>query len=172
MLSTILRCSTSSAISRAVQCVMGRSDASGFSQANASIRQRWSAVILAGAPGRGASARRSSRLKSSSEISCSLIQRLRHNRTVSCVTCSFLAISTLGFPSAAANTILARMAICCAVWCRFTNFSTLVVLVLKVRLAVLWDLAFPVSLIGQILPHPTTPKLFQPGCTTAVKNTY
>ena len=39
-LSTILRFFSSSAISRAVQCVIGRSDFSGFSQARASIWQR------------------------------------------------------------------------------------------------------------------------------------
>ena len=96
---------------------------SGCSQASASILQRWSAVIRLGAPGRGPSRKRSSMLKSSSEIPCNLTQRFRQSRTVSCVTWFSSAIRILGFPSADASTILARNAICCAVWCCFTNFS-------------------------------------------------
>src|SRR5271157_4780202 len=62
---TILRFITSSAISRAVHWLSGLPDLSGFSQARASILQRWSAVIRLGAPGRGLSSKRSSMLKSS-----------------------------------------------------------------------------------------------------------
>src|ERR1700751_556055 len=58
MLGTKPRRIASSAISRWLQWLMGRSLASGFSQVIATTAQICSAVYVAGAPGRGASASR------------------------------------------------------------------------------------------------------------------
>jgi hypothetical protein len=77
-------------------------------------------------PGRGASCNRSSILKSSSDMSCSLAQRFRHSLTVSAVTVYFATISLFLRPFAAARRILARKALCCPTRCRLTSFSILV----------------------------------------------
>jgi hypothetical protein len=114
----------SSAISRFVQWLMGRPESSGSLQAMDSIRQRWSAVIRGGAPGRARSSRRSSTLKSSNVIGCRTNQRLRHRRTVLSDVLSSLAICELLWPSSAAKTIRPRSASCCGALCRLTNFST------------------------------------------------
>ena len=113
----------SSAISRLVHWLIGRPESSGFSQAIASIWQRWSAVIRAGAPGRGRSSSRSATVKSSNETGCNVNHRSRHCRTVSTVIPNSLAIWALFLPSAAARTIRPRRAICCDVLCRLTNCS-------------------------------------------------
>jgi hypothetical protein len=113
----------SSAISRPVQWLMGRPEASGCSQARASIWHRWSAVIRGGAPGRGRSARRSSMLKSVRAIGCSANQRSRHRRAVSTAMPNSQAIWALRWPSAAASTIRPRSAICWRVLWRRTNCS-------------------------------------------------
>lgn len=114
----------SSAISRFVQCVIGRPTSSGFSQASSSIRQICSALIRAGAPGRGRSSKRSSTLRSSRVIGCKANQRCRHNLGMSLLIPYCLAICELFSPSAAANTTRARKAICCRALCRFVNFSS------------------------------------------------
>jgi len=114
----------SSAISRFVQCVIGRPASSGFSQASSSIRHICSALIRGGAPGRGKSSNRSSTLRSSRDIGCKSNQRCRHNLDISLVIPNCLEICELFSPSAAANTIRARMAICCRVLCRFVSFSS------------------------------------------------
>ncbi len=77
---------------------MGRS--LGCSQASATIRQRCSAVICDGLPGRGASVSRSATDRSVNGTSCKLSQRPRQLRTVSTLTFSSLAISAFLFPSA------------------------------------------------------------------------
>ena len=113
------RLTISSAISRAVQWLIGRSASSGSSQAIASIWQRCPAVISAGAPGRGRSSNRSSTLRSSKAIGCRVNQRLRHKRAVSLWMPSSRAICLLFLPSAAASTIRPRKAICWrALWRR------------------------------------------------------
>src|SRR5215216_6615403 len=59
MVATMPRLRASSASSRGVQWRMGRADASGGSQASAMIWHQCSALKVAGAPGRGASCKRS-----------------------------------------------------------------------------------------------------------------
>ena len=114
---------TSSAISRALQWLMGRPESSGSSQAMASIRQRWSAVICGGAPGRGRSSNRSSTLRSSREMGLKVNQRLRHHRAVSTWIPNPRAICLLFLPSSAAKTIRPRSAICWRVLWRQTSCS-------------------------------------------------
>src|SRR5215207_9812245 len=62
---TMPRCLISAAISRLVHWLIGRCESLGDSQANATIWQTCSAVIVSGLPGRGASIRRSMIGKSS-----------------------------------------------------------------------------------------------------------
>lgn len=123
IVSTMPRLLISSAISLPVHWLIGRPVSSGFSQANCTIWQTWSAVKRGGVPGRGRSSRRSSILKSSREIGCNSSQRWRHNRTVSLVISSSLAISRLFLPEFAKRTIRPRRAFCWLVLCRLTNFS-------------------------------------------------
>ena len=78
MLGTRPRRIASSAISRWLQWLMGRSLASGFSQVIATIAQTCSGVYVAGAPGRGASASRSG----TDTPSAAVRHRLRQRRTV------------------------------------------------------------------------------------------
>lgn len=99
---------TSSAISRLVHWLMGPLESAGSSQAMASIWQRWSAVIRAGAPGRGRSSSRSAAVKSSNEIGCKVNYRSRHWRAVSTAMSSSRAICALLCPSAAARMIRPR----------------------------------------------------------------
>jgi hypothetical protein len=70
-------------------------------------------MIRAGAPERGASAKRSSIPRSLSGISYNAAQRSRQRRTVSTLTALICAISALLFPSPAASTIHARKTSCC-----------------------------------------------------------
>ena len=113
----------SSAISLAVQWLIGRPESFGSSQAIASIWQRCSAVIFAGAPGRGISSSRSSTFRSSKAMGCRVNQRLRHQRAVSTWIPSSRAICLLFLPSAATSTIRPRKAICWRVLWRRTSFS-------------------------------------------------
>ena len=113
----------SSASSRPVQWLMGRSESAGCSQAIASILHRWSAVICGGAPGRGKSSKRSSMLRSARAMGWSINHRWRQRRAVLTLMPSSLAICELFLPAAAAKTIRARSAICCGALCRLTNFS-------------------------------------------------
>ena len=110
----MFRLMISSASSRAVHWLIGRPDAAGASQANASIWQRWSAVMRRGAPGRGKSSSRSSTLSSKSGIGASPCQRSRHWRTRSRLILSSRAISLLLSPSAASRMMRARSASCCS----------------------------------------------------------
>src|SRR5579863_8387941 len=96
---TIPRCIISSAISRPVQWLIGRSF--GCSQARATIWHICSAVICDGLPGRGASVSRSATERSESGMDWKLIQRMRQLRTVSTLTFRSRAISAFLFPSAA-----------------------------------------------------------------------
>lgn len=117
------RLTISSAISCAVQWLIGRPESSGSSQAIASIWQRCSAVISAGAPGRGISSNRSSTFRSSKAMGCRVNQRLRHKRAVSLWMPSSRATCRLSLPSAAASTIRPRKAICWRVLWRRTSAS-------------------------------------------------
>src|SRR6266568_1667003 len=96
---TMPRRMTSSAISRPVQWLIGRSF--GCSQAIATIWQVCSAVISAGRPGRGISSNRSLIESSLSGMGCKPIQCPRQVRAVSTLTRSSLAISAFLFPSLA-----------------------------------------------------------------------
>src|SRR5947209_2385378 len=117
--STMPRAITSSAISRPVHWLIGRSF--GCSQASATIWQVCSAVMWDGFPGRGISSRRSLTESSSCDTACKPIQRVRQLRTVSTQTFSSLAIWLLFLPSAAARIIRPRRAICWGVLCRRTS---------------------------------------------------
>jgi hypothetical protein len=110
ILGTMPRRMTSSAISRPVQWLIGRSF--GWSQAIATIWQVGSAVISDGRPGRGMSSKRSLVESSLSGTACNPIQRPRQVRAESTLLESSRAISAFLFPAAAASTILARFAIC------------------------------------------------------------
>jgi hypothetical protein len=123
MVSTIFRLIISSAISRLVHWLIGRPDFSGGSHANASSWQRWSAVIRAGAPGRGRSSSRSSALNSSSGIGSNASHLARHRITVSRLTPTSRLIDPLSWPTAASRIILARLAICWRVLWPLSNFS-------------------------------------------------
>lgn len=123
MVSTIWRLIISSAISRPVHWLMGRPASAGGAQANASSWQRWSAVILAGAPGRGKSSNRSATLNSSKGIACNNSQRLRHRFTVLRFTPTMRSIAGAVCPLPANRMILARLAICWAVLCPFSSAS-------------------------------------------------
>src|SRR5436305_1366953 len=116
------RAITSSAISRPVHWLIGRS--LGCSQAMAIIWQVCSALIWAARPGRGASLRRSLMGRSATETACKPIQRMRHVRTVSTLTPSSRAIWLLLLPSAAARIMRPRKACCCGVLCRRTSCSS------------------------------------------------
>ena len=113
----------SSAISRPVQWLIGLPVASGSAQAIATIWHSRSAVIRAGAPGRGRSSRRSSALSSLIGMGCKSNHLSRQRRAVCTSIPSSPAISALFFPLAAANTMRARNAICWRVLCRRTRVS-------------------------------------------------
>src|SRR6266568_1791141 len=119
---TMPRRMTSSAISRPVHWLIGRSF--GCSQAMATIWQVCSAVIWACRPGRGTSQRRSFTGKSSKEAACKPIQRMRHMRTVSTQMPNSRAICELFLSSAAARMMRPRRASCWGVPCRRTSAST------------------------------------------------
>lgn len=115
MCSTIPRAMISSASSRWLQWLIGRSEPSGCSQANAMIWQICSGVIRAGAPDRGASASRSATLTSSSGTSRNPRHRRRQSLAVSKSIPRVVLIWVLVSPSAASNTSRARVASCCPV---------------------------------------------------------
>lgn len=123
MVSTIFRLTISSASSRPVHWLIGRPDFSGGSHANASSWHRWSAVIFAGAPGRGKSSSRSSTFNSSGGIGSNPSHLARHRITVSRLTSTSRLIATLFWPDAASRIIFARLAICWRVLWPFSNFS-------------------------------------------------
>lgn len=123
MVSTIFRLRISSAISRPVHWLIGLPDSAGGAQASASSWQRWSAVILAGAPGRGRSSNRSATLISFSGIGSSCNQRFLHRLTVLRFTPTRPPIVGLSWPLAAKRMILARLAICWPVLCPFSTVS-------------------------------------------------
>src|SRR6266849_4260514 len=102
---TIPRVITSSAISRPVHWLIGRPAFAGASHVNAAIWQRCSVVIRDGAPGRGASCKRSTMLNVLSSIPCKPTHLSRQRRTVSTLMARSRAIRALDCPSAAANTI-------------------------------------------------------------------
>ncbi len=82
----------SSAISRLLHWLMGRSERLGASHATATIWQTCWAVIRAGAPGRGASVRRSWMLTSSRLAAANPNHRLRHRLDVLMFTPNWRAI--------------------------------------------------------------------------------
>ena len=106
------RLTASRASSFWLQCVIGRPLPEGGSQARATIAQTCSAVKVAGAPERGASARRSTMLSSSLPAS----QRRRQRRTVLASTPTRRAVSRTPLPSSANRIIQARKASCWGVW--------------------------------------------------------
>jgi hypothetical protein len=123
MVSTIFRFINSAASSRPVHWLIGRPDFSGGSHANASSWQRWSAVILAGAPGRGKSASRSSALNSSSGIGSNDSHLSRHRLTVCRSTPTARLIAPLSWPDAVSRIIWTRLAICWPVLWPLSNVS-------------------------------------------------
>ena len=114
----------SSAISRPVHWLIGRSDPAGASQASAVIWQTCSAVIRHGPPGCGASSNRSAAPNSSGGTAARPSQRVRHKRAVPTLTPNRLAICALFAPPAAARMMRARSASCCAVPCRRASASS------------------------------------------------
>jgi len=99
----------SSASSRWVHWLMGRSESAGISQPNATIWQICSGVIRAGRPDLGASANRSTTFPGLPR------QRARHSRTASESRCRRRATSSVLRPSAAKSTMRARTTTCCPV---------------------------------------------------------
>jgi hypothetical protein len=99
----------SSASSRALHWLIGRSESVGISQARAMIWQICSGVIRAGRPDLGASANRSTTLPDLCP------QRARHCRTASESRLRRRATSSVLRPSAANSTMRARQTICCPV---------------------------------------------------------
>lgn len=86
-----------------VQWVMGTPWASGFSHANATIRQICSGVMRAGPPGRSSSLKRSA-----AERSTCCVQRARHSRTVFSATPNRQATADRPWPCADSKMIRAR----------------------------------------------------------------
>jgi hypothetical protein len=108
----------SSAISRWVQWLIGRSLSDGFSQVIAINAQICSGVNFAGAPDRGASASRSG----TDCTSTACRHRLRQYRTVFGHTQSSRALSRTPTPAAACRIRRARRANCCGVaWVRISG---------------------------------------------------
>jgi hypothetical protein len=101
----------SSAISRWLQWLIGRSLSDGFSQVIAITAQICSAVYVAGAPERGASASRSG----TDWVAGACRHRPRQYRTVFGHTSSSRALSRTPTSSAACNIMRARNANCCEV---------------------------------------------------------
>src|SRR6266568_4265851 len=115
MFATRPRRMASSAISRWLQWLMGRSLSEGFSHVIATRAQICSGVYVAGAPERCASASRSG----TNCLSAASRHRLRQYRTVFGQTPSSRALARTPIPSAACNTMRARKANCCGVeWVR------------------------------------------------------
>src|ERR1700732_3666744 len=120
MLGTRPRRMASSAISRWLQWLIGRSLSDGFSQVIAITAQICSGVYVAGAPARGAS-------QSRSDTACPSLasrQRWRQYRTVFGHTSSSRALSRTPILSAACKIMRARNANCCEVeWARTSASS-------------------------------------------------
>lgn len=116
---TMPRAMTSSAISRPVHWLMGRS--LGWSQATALIWHTCWALISAGRPGRGLSLSRSATERSESAMAWKATQRLRHRRTVSGVRSNCRAIWLLFRPASAAQMMRALNTICWVVLWRRTR---------------------------------------------------
>src|ERR1700733_4787006 len=115
MLGTRPRRIASSANSRWLQWLIGRSLSDGFSQAIAITAQICSGVYVAGAPERGAPASRSG----THWAGCARRQRPRQYRTVFGHTPSSRALSRTPISSTACNIMRARTANCCEVeWAR------------------------------------------------------
>src|SRR6266481_2178597 len=111
----------SSAISRWLQWLIGRSLSDGFSQVIAITAQICSGVYVAGAPDRGASASRSG----TDCPSAARRHRLRQYRTVFGHTPSSRALARTCVPSAACRIMRARTANCCGVeWVRTSCSNT------------------------------------------------
>src|ERR1700735_4886190 len=120
MLGTRPRRIASSAISRWLQWLIGRSLSDGFSQVIAITAQICSGVYVAGAPERGASASRSG----THWAGCARRQRPRQYRTVFGHTPSSRALSRTPISSTACNIMRARTANCCEVeWARTTQLD-------------------------------------------------
>src|SRR5580700_3353122 len=117
MLGTRPRRIASSAISRWLQWLIGRSLSDGFSQVIAITAQICSGVYVAGAPARGAS-------QSRSDTACPSLasrQRWRQYQTVFGHTSSSRALSRTPTLSAACKIMRARNAACCEVeWARIS----------------------------------------------------
>jgi len=129
MLPTSPRLTASRANSFWLPWVIGRPLTEGGSQARATIAQTCSAVKVAGAPERGASARRPAVLSSSFPAS----QRRRQRRTVLASTPTLRAVSRTPSPSSASRMIQARTASCWGVrWPRQNRSSAVFCLGLKV----------------------------------------
>ena len=119
MLVTSPRLTTSRANSFWLQWVIGRPLAEGGSQAKAMMAQICSAVKVAGAPERGASARRSAVLP----IPAS--HRRRQRRTVLGWIINARAVARTPLPLSASRMILARTASCWgALWARTSAIPT------------------------------------------------
>src|SRR5262245_28405766 len=120
MIGTRPRRMASSAISRWLQWLMGRSLSEGFSHVIATRAQICSAVKVAGAPDRGASAS----LSGTACPSAACRHRLRQYRTVLGQTPSSRALARAPVPSAASRMMRARRASCCGVeWVRTRRSS-------------------------------------------------
>src|SRR6266851_2196895 len=121
MLGTRPRRMASSAISRWLQWLMGRSLSDGFSHVIAITAQICSGVYVAGAPDRGASASRSG----TDCPSAARRHRLRQYRTVFGHTPTSRALARTRVPSAACRIMRARTANCCGVeWVRTSCSNT------------------------------------------------
>ena len=120
MFGTRPRRMASSAISRWLHWLIGRSLSDGFSHVIATTAQICSGVYVGGAPDRGASASRSQ----TEHLSSACRHRLRQYRAVLGQTPSSRALSRTPIPSAACMIMRARSTSCCAVeWVR-TSFSS------------------------------------------------
>src|ERR1700687_4223331 len=120
MLGTKPRRMASSAISRWLQWLIGRSLSDGFSHVIATTAQICSGVYVAGAPDRGASARRSQTV----HLSSASRHRLRQYRAVFGQTPSSRALLRTPIPSTACKMMRARSATCCGVECVRTSCSS------------------------------------------------
>src|ERR1700730_4143060 len=110
----------SSAISRWLHWLIGRSLSDGFSHVIATTAQICSGVYVAGAPDRGASARRSQTV----HLSSASRHRLRQYRAVFGQTPSSRALLRTPIPSTACKMMRARSATCCGVECVRTSCSS------------------------------------------------
>lgn len=129
------RLTTSSANSLGVQCVTGRPDSAGGSQATAMIWHSCSAVKVAGVPGRGWSAKVAcTRLlnslsppSASATASCSATLNHRSHHWLTVCQCSprSSAICCLRTPLDACKMILHRVTSHCGLFARRTNCSNI-----------------------------------------------